>query len=188
MTADHRAATTWSGSFSTGAGTVAAVSRRGAGARRASRGADVSQERMPDRSPWEHFSYKSLVDHRPDRQGLQSGDRTTRRLSRIRSQAEHRRVGPARRGPGLGAVAGGAFRDRSGRSGRRRRRVSRSVRAQRSSQAPRATRAASREPQAPASGSYWIVRRRLGFVTVIASISSSDTPTARRRGRNVSAR
>ena len=43
------------------------------------------------RSPWEHFSHESLVVHRPDGHGLPSGDRSTRRSSRIRSQAEHQR-------------------------------------------------------------------------------------------------
>ncbi len=49
----------------------------------------------PGRSPREHFPYKSLVVHRPDSHELQSGDRSTRRSSRFRSQAEHRRGQPA---------------------------------------------------------------------------------------------
>ena len=40
----------------------------------------------------------------------------------------------------------------------------------------------------PAEGGYPIVRIRLGFSTVIRSISASDTPASRRRGRNVRCR
>ncbi len=130
-------------------------------------GADVPREPMPDRSPWEHLSYESLVVHRPDVMDCSLG---------IGPRGVHRESVPKRN---IGALVRRAVAQVW---------AQRSVRAQRSSRAPRAARAASRQQQAPASGSYWIVRRRLGFVTVIASISSSDTPAVRRRGRNVSAR
>ena len=48
------------------------------------------------RSPGERFSYKSLVVHHPNGHGLLYGDRSTRRLSRIRSQVERRPRGGAR--------------------------------------------------------------------------------------------
>ena len=43
-----------------------------------------------------------------------------------------------------------------------------------------------RGPQGPLSGAYPIVRIRRGFAIVIRSISGSETPASRSRGRNVS--
>ena len=72
----------------------------------------------PGRSPKEHFSYKSLVVHRSDGPGVQSGDRTTRRLSRIRSLAEQR-PGPRSGADRLSPVPTWPPRSRLGRVGRR---------------------------------------------------------------------
>ena len=67
------------------------------------------------RSPGERFSYKSLVVQHTNGHGLLSGDRSTRRLSRIRSKVERRPRGGAR----ARRIGGAADRGRGGSGARR---------------------------------------------------------------------
>ena len=192
MAAIRRAEATWSGALTNGSGTVSAMSS-GAfaelpvswAARTESSDGKTSPEELVGRSPRRLLLDGPVRGARPGRDaaravgGVGRGDvrQARRRLARRVERTDRARLGarrieratssPRPRGPATGA-----------------RSASRSP-ATWSSASRRRSRA---EPAGRPADDYPIVRSRRGFVTVIVSISASDTPASRSRGRNVSVR